>query len=235
MAKLEDVVSPSEILEMIKAGALKTELIKRYKTSEQELAMVLVPLYRGGEITKEDFNNFFQGLPLSQPEMPAAEAPEAPPPPVQKPVQGPAQEPAQKRTQEPAREPAREPAKEPVQELAHEPVQELAQEPAQEPAKEPAKEPVDRPGEIIRSLKKFIGKRTPIDSAQPQESPIEDAHEEIAAQDVELEVEEVVDSVPETGVEQEPIAVTEALQAILKKLDSIDGRLSGIEKKLGLD
>ncbi len=181
--------------------------------------MVLVPLYRGGEITKEDFNNFFQGLPLSQPEMPAAEAPEAHPPPVQKPVQGPSQEPVQKPAQKPAQEP----------------VQELAQEPVQEPVQEPAKEPVDRPGEIIRSLKKFIGKKTPIDSAQSQESPVADAHEEIAAQDVELEVEEVVQSVPETDVEQGPIAVTEALRAILKKLDSIDGRLSGIEKKLGLD
>ena len=31
MAKLEDLVTPSEILEMIKGGMLKTELIKRYR------------------------------------------------------------------------------------------------------------------------------------------------------------------------------------------------------------
>jgi hypothetical protein len=71
MAKLEDLVTPSEILEMIKGGMLKTELIKRYRTSEQELALMLLPLHRGGELTKEEFNNFFKGIPLSQPEIPA--------------------------------------------------------------------------------------------------------------------------------------------------------------------
>ena len=189
MAKLEDLITPSQILELIRGGMLKTELIKRYKTSEQELAMVLVPLYRGGELTKEEFNNFFQGLSLAPNETPVAEAPEA------------------ARTQE----------------------------------------PVDRPGEIIRSLQKFIGKKTSANSAEPEESPIEDAHEEVAAQDivpaqdiapaqdVELEVEETVDLGPETDVEEEPTSVPETLQAILKKLDSIDDRLSGIEKKLGLD
>jgi hypothetical protein len=80
MAKLEDLVTPSEILEMIKGGMLKTELIKRYRTSEQELALMLLPLHRGGELTKEEFNNFFKGIPLFQPEIPTpAEAIAAPP------------------------------------------------------------------------------------------------------------------------------------------------------------
>jgi hypothetical protein len=79
MAKLEDLVTPSEILEMIKGGMLKTELIKRYRTSEQELALMLLPLHRGGELTKEEFNNFFKGIPLFQTEIPApAEAIGAP-------------------------------------------------------------------------------------------------------------------------------------------------------------
>ncbi len=89
MAKLEDLVTPSEILEMIKGGMLKTELIKRYRTSEQELALMLLPLHRGGELTKEEFNNFFKGIPLFQPEIPApAEAIAAPPhEPTDKPVE----------------------------------------------------------------------------------------------------------------------------------------------------
>ena len=59
MAKLQDLITSSEILEVIKGGMLKSELIKRYRTSDQELAAMLVPLYRGGELTKEEFNNFF--------------------------------------------------------------------------------------------------------------------------------------------------------------------------------
>ncbi len=64
---------------MIKGGMLKAELIKRYRTSEQELALMLLPLHRGGELTKEEFNNFFKGIPLTPPEIPApAEAIAAP-------------------------------------------------------------------------------------------------------------------------------------------------------------
>ena len=40
---------------------------------------MLLPLHRGGELTKEEFNNFFKGIPLFQPEIPApAEAIAAP-------------------------------------------------------------------------------------------------------------------------------------------------------------
>ncbi len=121
MAKLEDLITPSEILEVIKGGMLKSELIKRYRTTEQELAMMLVPLYRGGELTKEEFNNFFKGVPLFQHETPAPAAPETPP----------------------------------------------AQEPVDKPVDKPVSRTVDKPMEIIRSLQKFIGKKTSINSAQP--------------------------------------------------------------------
>ena len=38
MAKLEDLVTPSEILDVMKDGAVKADLIKRFKTSDAELA-----------------------------------------------------------------------------------------------------------------------------------------------------------------------------------------------------
>jgi len=183
MAKLQDLITSSEILEVIKGGMLKSELIKRYRTSDQELAAMLVPLYRGGELTKEEFNNFFKGIPLTQPETPAPAALEA------------------------------------------------------SPAQEPVNEPVDKPIEIIRSLQKFIGRKVSVDSAQPEESAIEDAHQEEVTQEVEPVIveEPVVELVPVDDIQTEPASVPEALQTIINKLDSIDNRLSEIEKKLGLD
>jgi hypothetical protein len=59
MAKLEQLVTPSELLKMIKDGALKSEILKKFKASDQDLAMMLYPVYRGGELTKEEFNDFF--------------------------------------------------------------------------------------------------------------------------------------------------------------------------------
>lgn len=64
MARLEELVTPTELLDAIRDGALKQDLVKRYRTSDQELAMILVPLYRNGELTKEEFNDFFKGVPL---------------------------------------------------------------------------------------------------------------------------------------------------------------------------
>jgi len=70
MAKLEDLATPSEVLEMARSGSMKAELIKKFKTSEQELAVMLLASYRRGDMTKEEFNNFFKGVPLSHTEMP---------------------------------------------------------------------------------------------------------------------------------------------------------------------
>jgi len=64
MAKLEDQVTPTELLDAIRDGALKQELVKKYRTSDQELAKTLLPLYRTGRLTKEEFNDFFKGVPL---------------------------------------------------------------------------------------------------------------------------------------------------------------------------
>ena len=46
MAKLEELIAPAELLDMIRKGAMKSELSKKYRASEQDLAMMLLPLYR---------------------------------------------------------------------------------------------------------------------------------------------------------------------------------------------
>jgi hypothetical protein len=79
MAKLEEQITPEELLADIRAGTLKSEIIKQYKTSDQELAMMLLPLYRSQEMSKEEFNNFFKGIPLTEqkPEPAPVKPPEA--------------------------------------------------------------------------------------------------------------------------------------------------------------
>jgi hypothetical protein len=64
MAKPDMQLTLEELLKIIKAGALKDEIVKQHKTSEQELALALLPAYRNGELTKEEFNMFFQGMSL---------------------------------------------------------------------------------------------------------------------------------------------------------------------------
>lgn len=66
MAKLEELMTPSELVTAIRDGAAKDELVKKYRTSEQALAMMLLPVYRRGEFTKEEFNNFFKGIPIKR-------------------------------------------------------------------------------------------------------------------------------------------------------------------------
>lgn len=72
MAKLEQLVTPLELLAAIRAGALKSEIVKQYKTSDQELAVMLQPLYRAGKMTKDEFNEFFMGRGAKPPSAPAA-------------------------------------------------------------------------------------------------------------------------------------------------------------------
>jgi hypothetical protein len=52
-------------LDAIKNGALKNELTKKYRTSDQDLALMLQPLYRQGRLTKDEFNSFFRGEALT--------------------------------------------------------------------------------------------------------------------------------------------------------------------------
>lgn len=68
MAKLEEMVTPVELMSIIRQGASKSDLTKKFRTSDQELAKMLLPLYRTGELSKEEFNDFFKGVVLRKPE-----------------------------------------------------------------------------------------------------------------------------------------------------------------------
>ena len=65
MAKLKDQMTSQELLELILSGTMKSEIIKKHRTSDEELATMLLPLYRNGDLTKEEFNDFFKGVLLS--------------------------------------------------------------------------------------------------------------------------------------------------------------------------
>lgn len=65
MAKLKNQMTSQELLELILSGTMKSEIIKKHRTSDEELAMMLLPLYRNGDLTKEEFNDFFKGVLLS--------------------------------------------------------------------------------------------------------------------------------------------------------------------------
>lgn len=65
MAKLKDQMTSLELLELILSGTMKSEIVKKHRTSDEELAMMLLPLYRNGDLTKEEFNDFFKGVSLS--------------------------------------------------------------------------------------------------------------------------------------------------------------------------
>ena len=73
MAKLEDQVTPIELLNIIRGGTVKNDVLKEYRTTDQELAKMLLPLYRSGELSMEEFNDFFKGVPLT-PKKPDDEA-----------------------------------------------------------------------------------------------------------------------------------------------------------------
>jgi hypothetical protein len=82
MARLEDLVTPTELLDAIKSGSMKQDLMKEYKASEEDLALMLQPLYRGGRLSKDDFNNFFKGIAIASANPPDDDAPEEPEKPV---------------------------------------------------------------------------------------------------------------------------------------------------------
>ena len=55
MAKLVDQITADDLLSTIREGSVKKEIIKKFRTSDEELAKMLLPLYRGGQMTKEEF------------------------------------------------------------------------------------------------------------------------------------------------------------------------------------
>jgi hypothetical protein len=79
MAKLEEQVTPTELVEIILDGTAKQDVIKRFRTSDEELALMLSQQYREGQITKDEFNAFFKGLPVPSRHQEPAPGPVAPP------------------------------------------------------------------------------------------------------------------------------------------------------------
>ena len=66
MAKVELRLTPERLLDEIRAGSLKDEIIRTYRTNDAELAMMLLPMHRSGQIVKEEFNDFFKGVSLKK-------------------------------------------------------------------------------------------------------------------------------------------------------------------------
>jgi hypothetical protein len=63
--KLEDKVSPQELLSAMRLGILKNVLAKKYRASDEDFALMLYPMYRRGEVTKQEFNDFFNLVPIT--------------------------------------------------------------------------------------------------------------------------------------------------------------------------
>ncbi len=202
MAKLEEQVAPAELLDMIRKGAMKSELGKKYRVSEQDLAMMLLPLYRTEEMTKEEFNDFFSEKPLRTKSATPQPKPEDEPPSeilaslsklfgkkqeAEKPETPAAPVPA-------AAPPPPPPPPTPVasDEGPSAPLQ-LAVVPAA-PAPTPAPQPPEP-------------KAAPPKPSPPEAAPVEE-------------------------VPKEPLNVSSALASILSKLNSIEKRLAKIEAKI---
>ncbi len=209
MAKLEDLVTPSEILDVMKDGAVKSDLIKRFKTSDAELAKMLLLLYRGGQLTKEQFNKFFQGLPITEEELPREVSDtipfvkiEEPTPPSPEPPPLPAAE---------APEPA--------------PPHPISATPPPAPPSTAETSPAEKE-ELPRPA---------AEAAAVEPVHVEEVEEVEEVQEVEEPV-QIVSEVSPTPVtvEDEGALASPVLEMILARLSSIDKRLSGIEKKLGL-
>ncbi|MFH1112592.1 MAG: hypothetical protein V1792_01600 [Pseudomonadota bacterium] len=222
MAKLKDLASPKEVLEAIRGGALKNEVIKKYKTSEQELARLLLPLYREGDLTKEEFNDFFKGVPLRPKEAPSE--PEA--------------------HGSDALSFEDEPPSAIVRSLAALPEPEPQEDHSAEPEK-----PVEKPEGIEEGFL-LDGLEDEVPESISEEEPILDdqpVHEEEPEPAVALSPELAVAVSDDTEPYREPVAaapsdtssvpldsagMSSVLELIFAKLKSIDNRLAAIEKKL---
>lgn len=205
MAKLEDLVTPSEILDVMKDGAVKADLIKRFKTSDAELAKMLLPLYRGGQLTKEEFNNFFQGLPIAQQELPREVSDTVPFTRLEEPTP---------KEPEPLPPQVAE-APKPAPPVAEAPKPEAPIAVAPEPAPSPP------PEELLAEVEEV------------PEAVSEIVAEEVSVDEDEVDIVEEVSPPPSAAEDETPLP-SAVLGMILARLSSIDKRLEGIEKKLGL-
>ncbi|MBM3299484.1 MAG: hypothetical protein FJY85_05990 [Deltaproteobacteria bacterium] len=205
MAKLKEMVTPEELLELVLGGALKNEVIKKYKTSDQELAMMLLPLYRNGDLSKEEFNDFFKGVPVKPREHGVAPLPETASPPGTE-VEAPSQI---LRSLETAGEPGG-----PQAEALPEDDLDIDVSPTEEPVAEPGlrgRRERLAPHEAAEHYERF----------QPQAIPPG------------LQPEDAANARPKFGSGDSAVT-PQALDMIFAKLNSIDARLAKIEKKLNL-
>ncbi len=214
MAKLKDLVSPDEVLETIRDGALKNEVIKKYKTSEQELARLLLPLYRDGDLSKEEFNDFFKGVPLrprtaqsvpGSQEAATLAAEDEPPSAI---VRSLSAQPEPIPTGDYPPEPEKVVEEE---EVTEEPV--LAFEPEPEVSEPELSEPVleEEPAPEIPPVEEPVGASTEI---------MEAYQEPVAA------------AANASGVSLDSAGMSSVLEMMFARLKSIDDRLAAIEKKL---
>ncbi|MCA1960359.1 MAG: hypothetical protein LDL33_06150 [Desulfomonile sp.] len=284
MAKLEQLVTPLELLAAIKDGVLKSDIIKQYRTSDQELAVMLQPLYRAGKMTKDEFNDFFKGLSLKPPEPPPGEVsapekipeqapePEPVPAPVvettvqaEKPIEAPSaieQDPVpglEHASAELKRSLAQALVEEQVSRAAAPKIPpKAAAEPKPRPAApsepKPKPKPKDKP-ELKQQKEPAATARAtapkparpplkavpapPPSAARAEEAKVQPEAESTAQEPKEeatLDLITVTVEEPLLPVVDESAAptiqTTETLRAILFRLDSIDERLSKIEKKL---
>jgi hypothetical protein len=220
MARLEELVNPSDLLAAIKSGSLKNELLKKYRTSDQELAMMLLPLYRQGEMTKEEFNKFFQGIPLTGDLAAQAEESAQPKPPDEPPSEILATL-SKLFHRKSSAEPKPAPKEEPTALASAEP----------EPAPEPKEELVILEEEPPAPLQEA----TP---APPSASMSEPARE---IETLDLKFEEEEEPLPEPPKAREAMKVPDSatlqdlVDTIFAKITAIENRVEALEKKIGMD
>lgn len=66
MPKNDDQVNPTMVVDAIKGGSVKNKIMHDYRITDEELAMILLPQYRKGRLSKQEFNDFFKGLPVNR-------------------------------------------------------------------------------------------------------------------------------------------------------------------------
>jgi hypothetical protein len=243
MAKLEDQITPAELLNIIRGGATKKEVCKQFRTSEQELAVMLLPLYRSRELTMEEFNDFFKGLALKPKEVaregqpvPASPRPEDEPPSE-----------ILRSLSEKAQDKAREEKKKPVVVAVEEkPEPAPAQEAQLQAPPAPAADEAETDLEVEEILTEeetaddfveepdieaeaVIEARRELEQPEAAEKPLPAA---IPQPEAEAAPAKSREAAPPPATEPESMETRQALQIIIAKLSSIDEHLARIEKKL---
>jgi len=214
MAKLHDLVTPAQLLEEIRNGALKGELIKKYRTAEQEMAVMLLPLYRSGELSKVEFNDFFKGVPLRK-----QQAPSTPEKETALPVKNNDEAPSQifKALSDKLR------PKPPKPRAVEEPEPVAAEGSGEKEVSPQTEVPEPAPAAVEQAAAAQAAALQPVPAPEVEEPPApEPVHETPPPEPAGVEAQSTA----------RPLEPSSILDKIFARLDSIDARLSEIEKKL---